>query len=704
MLYRKALSLCPLPLLLCLCMNIAHAQNCALSNLSISYEGSESHTVVHSVITSRNELLSIGNINYIKNNLVTNDGWISLYTANGNVVWSKRYSTAGFDIFQLNDITTAADSTYYITGIIQTYWGVRFPVTPNPNWGILLHVDKYGNLLWAKKMDNGFDTDSETYLQNIITLSNGDLLANAVIWKRPPLQTREMLIRLTKEASPLWATNLSSDVFEFRFNLSNKIKQLSDGSLVTGGIIDQRLVAKDSIIKVDYYLAGFDPSNGNRLWDKTYLIRDKPANSFVPENTIRNITQLPNGDLSFLAFADTNSSSVPPTSTTAINMITGGTGNIKKVIGYKTTRQGSYMVDGMATGSSGSQVMLLYDGSSALLSSINKDGQPDLQKAFKAGAGTEQPVSLLTGTNGYYIFLNNNTGKGKMHLLKTDTNGDNSCEIINEPLTSFSADALIRPDDAQMHYSIQTQPDNIFSPLIVNNDVYPLQMTVNCRTSCCTDLIDSVNIIKAAVCDDKPYILPDNKRVTVTGNYFTNFKTTGGCDSINYYQVTVTKSPLSLTLGSDTCMEGKDSIILSATPGFDAYTWMNTTGVVPFFTVKNPGKYAVTVSNSCGNKTASIQVLPSCDPGLYIPNAFTPNGDHLNDVFRVPPSTKYRLTVFRIYNRYGQVIYDDIKGAGWDGNFKRIQQPNGVYTYTVTIELIASGRSIQASGNVQLIR
>ncbi|MEI8074023.1 MAG: gliding motility-associated C-terminal domain-containing protein, partial [Bacteroidota bacterium] len=178
-----------------------------------------------------------------------------------------------------------------------------------------------------------------------------------------------------------------------------------------------------------------------------------------------------------------------------------------------------------------------------------------------------------------------------------------------------------------------------------------------------------------------------------------------GCDSISYYNINIIKDPSALTLGADTCIEGKDSLVLIATPGYDRYSWNTFFTFQNQFTVTQSGTYQVTVNNQCGIKTADINVLAICDAPLYIPNAFTPNADGLNEVFRIPPTNFYRLNSFQIYNRWGELIFStsDIK-QGWDGNYKGLQQPTGIYTYAINIASLKTGKTSQRNGSVQLIR
>ena len=88
---------------------------------------------------------------------------------------------------------------------------------------------------------------------------------------------------------------------------------------------------------------------------------------------------------------------------------------------------------------------------------------------------------------------------------------------------------------------------------------------------------------------------------------------------------------------------------------------------------------------------------------LLMPSAFTPNGDGKNDVFAIPPGTTLTLQRFSVYNRAGQIIFTtrDIN-KGWDGTYKGILSPPGVYVFQVQGS-DPSGK-IFAKGTVMLIR
>ena len=88
------------------------------------------------------------------------------------------------------------------------------------------------------------------------------------------------------------------------------------------------------------------------------------------------------------------------------------------------------------------------------------------------------------------------------------------------------------------------------------------------------------------------------------------------------------------------------------------------------FAVNHEGIYSLTASNECGSHTDSITITKGlCD--ILMPNGFTPNGDGLNDVFRV----KYPFAVTRFHfivtDRWGEAVFEtnDIH-RGWNGTWK----------------------------------
>jgi gliding motility-associated-like protein len=88
----------------------------------------------------------------------------------------------------------------------------------------------------------------------------------------------------------------------------------------------------------------------------------------------------------------------------------------------------------------------------------------------------------------------------------------------------------------------------------------------------------------------------------------------------------------------------------------------------------------------------------------YIPSVFSPNGDGLNDVFRVIHLQYQRLTEFRVFDRWGHEVFSTTDPAqGWDGKYKGEPQDPGVYTYLIRVGL-PNGRYHTYKGDITLMR
>lgn len=102
--------------------------------------------------------------------------------------------------------------------------------------------------------------------------------------------------------------------------------------------------------------------------------------------------------------------------------------------------------------------------------------------------------------------------------------------------------------------------------------------------------------------------------------------------------------------------------------------------------------------------TDSIQILVLKKQGYYLPTAFTPNGDGLNDIIRPYLVGMKGLKNFSIYNRGGQLIFfSKTEGQGWDGTFKGEAQNTGVYVWVLEF-YDANNKLVMEKGTLTLIR
>ncbi len=117
-------------------------------------------------------------------------------------------------------------------------------------------------------------------------------------------------------------------------------------------------------------------------------------------------------------------------------------------------------------------------------------------------------------------------------------------------------------------------------------------------------------------------------------------------------------------------------------------------------------KFIVTVKdeNECLTDKDTVEIIILNEHKFDVPTAFTPNGDGINDSVFVRGWGIKNLTTFKIFNRWGQIIFEtqDLK-SGWDGNYKNLPQNSETYVYVVSVEYFG-GTTESRKGYITLIR
>ncbi len=119
--------------------------------------------------------------------------------------------------------------------------------------------------------------------------------------------------------------------------------------------------------------------------------------------------------------------------------------------------------------------------------------------------------------------------------------------------------------------------------------------------------------------------------------------------------------------------------------------------------------FTVTVTNENGciaTDTVSVRVVPPvCDDNdIFVPNTFTPNGDGLNDFFKVESNFIDEIEMI-VYNRWGEEVYSttDPDTQGWDGTFENTELEADVYGYHLRI-LCIGGEEFVTQGNISILK
>lgn len=177
------------------------------------------------------------------------------------------------------------------------------------------------------------------------------------------------------------------------------------------------------------------------------------------------------------------------------------------------------------------------------------------------------------------------------------------------------------------------------------------------------------------------------------------------------------------------------SLFVSVQPPFNMQLWNNDTTIylgesiqlnvtgAPFY-YWNPTNYISYSQSNDGLATplsdityyvTGVSLLQGCpqtdsfhvtvvEQDVFVPSAFSPNGDGVNDIFHVTARKLITLQEFKIMNRWGQQIFEtrDIS-KGWDGNFKGKMQDPGVYYYMIKVAS-PTGKTQFLKGDITLIR
>jgi len=205
---------------------------------------------------------------------------------------------------------------------------------------------------------------------------------------------------------------------------------------------------------------------------------------------------------------------------------------------------------------------------------------------------------------------------------------------------------------------------------------------------------------------------------TSTTTYYVTAQNSLGCSKTDSSIVVVSgfdPSNIEITADSDTLYNG-ESTYLHAIPNTNfSYLWNptsslnNPTIADPLATPTTTTTYSVIfteISSGCSyarNYTLYAWELNCDEPDIFLPNAFTPNGDLENDMLFVRGRYVEEM-LLKIYNRWGELVFEtDKQSVGWDGTFKGQLVDPAVFVYYLTVKCI-DGQDYFKKGNVTVIR
>ena len=336
---------------------------------------------------------------------------------------------------------------------------------------------------------------------------------------------------------------------------------------------------------------------------------------------------------------------------------------------------------------------------------VNFNGNPSVN-ITTSGDPCEGQVTLIanvTGGSGVYFFNWNDGSFADQNTVSTSgtynaavTDQRTGCQVTSADIVvnveaTFEVTLTLSPDCDNNGQVFVAATTNYFDPSI----------TYQWTDSQGNNLAETDSIL----------IVTQSDRYTVTAT-----NETGTClatDFIDVSVVPINPEDLMLPERAAFCTADATSPTVDLNPGiFNTYEWrlvgdptiLSTNQVL---SVSTEGTYEVALYNGFTCITDRVQVVEDCRPIIFAPNAFSPNGNGVNEEFFVFPNDYVDTFEILIYTRWGELVYrSDNQDFRWNGIYKGTLLPPGTYAYILKFSssLEPTLGTIEQYGAVTLIR
>jgi|GEM_PF-1057638 len=342
---------------------------------------------------------------------------------------------------------------------------------------------------------------------------------------------------------------------------------------------------------------------------------------------------------------------------------------------------------------------------------------------------SQTPTASPDTTTTYYVFLMDGNCEAVDSMTVFVQSGTGASVIPGATICLGDAVAIGGPSSPSTSY-VWTPVLGLDDPTVANPIASPTQTTtytLNATSANCASTLEvTVTVLPRPtlstgpdqfICDNDPASIsasgtggtifwspdptlsctnctdPTATPSQTTTYYVTN--SNGTCSLVDSVTVVVSTSFNLQVVPDDVTIELGDSIELTAIGGGSGlnYTWTPNAGILgqvgQSILVSPSETTTYMVTGTAGDCEATGQGIVNIRiPDYGIPNVFSPNGDGLNDLFFLSSSTsKLSIEEFRIFDRWGQLLYDDEETIGWDGEFEGKELPQEVYVYKIVVRL-----------------
>lgn len=603
----------------------------------------------------------------------------------GTILWAKRYGFSKTD--EIDDIISTPDGGLICVGYSTSYSGT------NDGEGWYFKINANGNIVWSKALGKAYSRFTK-----IVQLKNGDYaLLGSMLYDykvdeygnlRESNISHAVILTISPGGDTRWIKEFHTTM---DYEQPANILALADGNILYQGA--SFILGRTSPDGWVGSLIKFNITDGSIIWQE------------LPSDFSISAKELPNGDIRTYFY--TNDSWMLLSQYDKDGKIEWG-----KKLKLNTDFNYIYHIDNTSINSDEDYFIVNKQ--------YGKTNQPILFKLKDTSAvdWARTYSNYHSRASGFYLVNPYTFYYNNQFLVCASQKNDDSIPFLAD-LYLIQADGTGKTPCSSDYPLIVTGKQNTSPSLLYNGFTFvtfggkpdtvgvyarsfPAFQSVECYlTTCCRDTVIKKS---AEICSGTSYTLPDGQVVNKTDLYTSVLHKLMGCDSIIFTNLYV-KPPLKVSLGGDTCFSNSSSITykLSYAPNTVQYLWQNGS-TDSFYTATIPGNYSVKVNDNCTTATDSVIIYKDCALPVYIPNAFTPNGDGLNDVFRIPDMKNQKLLSFSIFNRYGKKIFFTTDASkGWDGKLNGTAQQTGNFVYYIIYADIK--KDIHTlKGNVLLLR
>jgi gliding motility-associated-like protein len=244
--------------------------------------------------------------------------------------------------------------------------------------------------------------------------------------------------------------------------------------------------------------------------------------------------------------------------------------------------------------------------------------------------------------------------------------------------------------------------DTVYTTIEYTSDTITLKTPASPLLSCVTTGIDltSANLVSGSSPGLKfdyytdatqQHFVTAPKFITQSGVYYIKATNSAGCTSLKPVHIEISTAP-AFTVTTEKTIVRPLSLDLSTlvsgnTKGITFTYWKDSLATIPLTdssSIKRSGTYYIKGTNEGGCEKITKVTVTLSEPPIDAPNAFSPHGDGIHDVWEIPTLALYPDCTVEIFNRLGQSIFRSTGyGKPWDGTYKGTLQPVGTYYYVI---------------------